>query len=183
MAFVHRGKVSRLPSLPDPLPADVQAQFAERERRLGRLLNLHFTLGHALKLGAASMGMAVALRNETSVGRLWVEIAIVRAAQLAEGHYELQQHEPMLLAEGFPREKLDALRDWKASKLFDERERALLAYVDEMCDRGNVSDATFAAMERHFNAQQILELSFAAGTYYGTALVMNALQIQLERKS
>lgn len=182
MTFIHRGKVSRLPSLPDPLPPAVQAQFAEREKRLGRLLNLHFTLGHAPKLGAASMGMAVALRNETSVGRLCIEIAILRSAQHAEGHYEIQQHEPMLLAEGFSREKLDALREWKSSKLFDGKERALLGYVDEMCDRGNVSDVTFAALEKHFNPQEILELSFAVATYYGTALLMNALRIQLEKK-
>ena len=67
--------------------------------------------------------------------------------------------------------------------LFDAKERALLAYTDETCDRGNVSDATFGAMEQHFTPQQITELSFAIGTYYGTALVMNALKIQLEKVS
>ena len=36
-------------------------------------------------------------------------------------------------------------------------------------------------MVPHFTPQEIMELSFAIGTYYGTALVMNALQIQLEK--
>ena len=178
-----RGKVSRLPPLPDPLPPDVQSLFAERLARMGRLLNIHSVFGHAPKISRASAQMAFALRNETLVPRLYVEIAIVRAAQNAQGHYELQQHEPMLLAEGFAREKLAALKDWKGSKLFDDRECALLAYTDETCDLGNVSDATFAAMTKHFTPQEITELSFAIGTYYGTALVMNALQIQLEKVS
>jgi 4-carboxymuconolactone decarboxylase len=175
-------RVSRLPPLPDPLPADVKELFEERLKKMGRLLNLHYVFGHAPKLSKASAAMAYGLRYDTSVGRLWIEIAIVRAAQHARGVYEEAQHKPMLLAEGYSEEKYNALSNWRSSKLFDEKERALLAYADEMCDHGDVSDATFAAMEKFFDAQQILELSFAIGTYYGTALVMNALQIQLEKK-
>lgn len=178
-----RGQVSRLPALPDPLPPDLEVSFGERLKRMGRLLNIHYVFGHAPNLSRASMEMALALRSNTAVARLYIEIAIVRAAQNANGHYELQQHIPMLLKEGFAREKLDALAGWKDSKLFDDKERALLAYADEMSDRGNVSDAAFAAMKQHFTARQIMELSFAIGCYYGTAMVMNALQIQLEKVS
>jgi 4-carboxymuconolactone decarboxylase len=149
---------------------------------MGRILNIHHVFGHAPKLSKASAQMAFSLRNETSVERVFIELGIVRAAQHSEGVYEEQQHKPMLLAEGFSQEKYDALNTWRGSKLFDEKERALLAYADEMCDHGDVSDETFAAMERFFSAQQIMELSFAIGTYYGTALVMNALKIKLEKK-
>jgi alkylhydroperoxidase family enzyme len=172
--------VSRLPALPDPLPPAVEEVFAERIKRGGRILNVHHTFGHAPKLSRASMQMAMALRFETSVPRLFIELAIVRAAQLADGVYELKQHKPMLLAEGFAQAKLDALENWRASSLFDEKERAVLAYADEMADRGNVLDATFATLGRFFTPQQILELAFAFGTYYGTALIMNAMQIKLE---
>jgi len=175
-----REQVSRLPPLPDPLPAAVEELFAERIRRSGRILNIHHTFGHAPKLSWASMQMAMALRFETSTPRLYIEIAIVRAAQLARGIYELQQHKPMLLAEGFALAKLDALENWRASTLFDDKERALLAYVDQMADHGNVADQTFETLGRFFTPTQIMELSFAVGSYYGTALIMNALQIKLE---
>ena len=122
------------------------------------------------------------MRFETSTPRLYVEIAIVRAAQLARGVYELQQHKPMLLAEGFAPANFDALENWCASALFDDKERALLAYVDEMADHGNVADQTFETLGRFFTPMQIMELSFAVGSYYGTALIMNALQIKLEPK-
>jgi 4-carboxymuconolactone decarboxylase len=175
-----REQVSRLPPLPDPLPAAVEELFAERIRRSGSILNIHHTFGHAPKLSWASMQMAMALRFETSTPRLYIEIAIVRAAQLARGVYELQQHKPMLLAEGFAHAKLDALENWRASALFDDKERALLAYVDQMADHGNVADQTFETLGRVFTPTQIMELSFAVGSYYGTALIMNALQIKLE---
>jgi alkylhydroperoxidase family enzyme len=175
-----REQVSRLPPLPDQLPAAVEELFAERTRRSGRILNIHHTFGHAPKLSWASMQMAMALRFETSTPRLYIEIAIVRAAQLARGVYELQQHKPMLLAEGFAHAKLDALENWRASTLFDDKERALLAYVDQMADHGNVADQTFETLGWFFTPTQIMELSFAVGSYYGTALIMNALQIKLE---
>ena len=48
---------------------------------------------------------------------------------------------------------------WRTSKLFDEKERALLAYVDEMADHGNVADEAFDALERFFTPTQIMELT------------------------
>lgn len=175
-------RVSRLPPLPDPLPPDVQALFDERLKRTGRILNIHHTFGHAPKLSRASMAMAMGLRYDTSVPRVDVELVIVRAAQNARGVYELQQHKPMMLAEGFSLKKYNAIAKWRRSKLFDDKERALLAYTDQVSKLGNVSDKVFKAMERHFTARQIMELTFAIGNYYGTALIMNALKIKLEKK-
>jgi alkylhydroperoxidase family enzyme len=175
-----REPVSRLPALPDPLPAAVEELFAERLKRGGRVLNVHHTFAHAPKLSMASMQMAMALRFETATPRLFIELAIVRAAQLAQGVYELKQHKPMLLAQGFSQEKFDALEGWCGSTLFDEKERAALAYCDEMGDCGDVTDATFAQLGRFFTPQQVMELTFAFGTYYGTALIMNAMRIRLE---
>ena len=172
--------VSRLPAHPDPLPPAVEEIFSERIKRGGKVLNVHHTFAHAPKLSLASMQMAMALRFETSAPRLFIELAIVRSAQLAQGAYELKQHKPMLLAQGFSQEKYDALEHWRTSPLFDDKERAVLSFCDEMGDRGNVTDATFAQLGRFFTPQQTMELAFAFGTYYGTALIMNAMRIKLE---
>jgi len=176
------GRVSRLPPLPDPLPEEVQALFAERLTRTGRILNIHHTFGHAPKLSRASMAMAMGLRYDTATPRLYIELAIVRAGQNARGVYELQQHKPMLLAEGYSAKKYNAVAKWRSSKLFDDKERAVLAYADQVTKLGNVSANVFKTLERHFTAQQIMELTFAIGSYYGTALIMNALKIRLEKK-
>lgn len=175
-------RVSRLPPLPDPLPPEVAMLFEERLKKMGRILNLHHVLAHAPKLSKASAQTAFALRYETSTSRLYVELAIVRAGMNANGKYEVQQHKPMLLAEGFPLRKYNALAKWRSSKLFDAKERAILAYVDQMSNKGNVSDRTFEDLACHFDAQQILELTSAVATYYGISLLMNALKIKLEKK-
>ena len=64
----------------------------------------------------------------------------------------------------------------------DDKERAILAYADQVCKLGNVSDKVFKALEQHFDARGIMEITFAIGSYYGTALIMNALKIKLEKK-
>jgi alkylhydroperoxidase family enzyme len=128
------------------------------------------------------MSMAMGLRYDTATPRLFIELAIVRAGQNARGIYELQQHKPMLLAEGYSLKKYNALAKWRTSKLFDDKERAVLAYTDQVSKFGDVKDKVFKALERHFSAQQIMELTFAIGSYYGTALIMNALKIRLEKK-
>ena len=56
-------------------------------------------------------------------------------------------------------EKLDALPTWRESPLFDERERAALAYVEEATRSKRVSDETFAALRKHFSERQIVELT------------------------
>ena len=175
-------RVSRLPPLSDPLPPDVAALFEERLKKMGRILNLHHVLAHAPKLSKASAQMAFALRYDTSTPRLYIELAIVRAGMNANGKYELQQHKPMLLAEGFSPKKYNALAKWRSSELFDGKERAILAYADQMSNKGNVSDKVFGELARHFDAQQIMELTSAIATYYGISLLMNAVKIKLEKK-
>jgi alkylhydroperoxidase family enzyme len=171
-----------MPPLPDPLPAEVQELFEARLKRTGRILNIHHTFGHVPKLSRASMQMAMTLRYETSTPRLYIEIAIVRIGHIAKGKYELQQHEPMLAEEGFPKNKIKAIKNWKKSKLFDDKERAVLAFTDEVANLGNVSDRTYKNLLKHFTPQQALELTFAAASYYGTVLVMNTMKIKLEKK-
>jgi AhpD family alkylhydroperoxidase len=56
-------------------------------------------------------------------------------------------------------DKLNALPDWRTSPLFDERERAALAYVEEATRHKQVSDESFAALRKHFGERQIVELT------------------------
>jgi 4-carboxymuconolactone decarboxylase len=60
------------------------------------------------------------------------------------------------------------------------RERTVIQLADELHDTATVSDATFAALERHFTPAQILELVIASGWYHTISFVVNAAQVQSE---
>jgi alkylhydroperoxidase family enzyme len=114
--------------------------------------------------------------------RLLREIAIVRVSIIVGCAYEQHHHHPLLLQAGGSEAQFQALKDWRAqSHLFDEPQRALLAYVDCLgLDKGEVDDCTFAAMEKHFSPQEILELTLCATYYYGSGLSMKALKIKID---
>ena len=78
------------------------------------------------------------------------------------------------------REECDALADWRSSEFFDERERAALTYTDVMTREIAVPDPVFAAVKRHFDDRQIVELTVLIGTYNMNARVLRALELDLE---
>jgi alkylhydroperoxidase family enzyme len=173
-------RVSRLPPLTDTSDPALQELFADTRRRGGQVLNLHLALGHAPKMALARRATANAIRYEAVTPRLLRELAIVRTAQIVGSQYELNQHVPMALAAGLTRAQLDAVQVWRTSDLFDERERALLAYVEQVAAGGEVDDATFAALSGFFTPQEIVELTITVASYYGTGLMIKALRIEVE---
>jgi alkylhydroperoxidase family enzyme len=182
VAHAAEDQVSRLPKVPDP-PTDpiVKQMWDQTRARGGQILNLHYTMGNAPKIAQAEQNLTYALRFDAKSPRALRELAIMRTGQLLNAPYELHAHEPLLLACGFSRAQIDALPKWRDSKLFDEKQRALLAYVDEVDAGGNVKDATFAEMKKHFTAEEIMELTVITVHYYGTALLTKSLQIKVEQ--
>ena len=57
-------------------------------------------------------------------------------------------------------DKFNDLPSWRTSPLFDERERAALAYVDEATRNKTVSDATFETLRKHFDDREIVEITY-----------------------
>jgi len=57
-------------------------------------------------------------------------------------------------------EKFEALPEWRTSPLFDDRERAALAYVEEATRDKKVSDATFETLRKHFSEREIVEITY-----------------------
>ena len=176
----EQASVSRLPPLPQPLDPILQDMFDKRRAMGGAVINLTITAGHAPKFARASSAMAFAIRFETSTPRRLIELVIFRTAQIVGADYELNQHTPFMTMCGYTSRQIAEVADWPRSTAFDERQRALLGYVEQMAHGGNVDDATFAALGRFFTPQQIVEISYTVGTYYSTGLITRALRIERE---
>jgi alkylhydroperoxidase family enzyme len=176
----EQASVSRLPPLPQPLDPILQDLFDKSRARGGAVINLVLTTGHAPKFTRASGAMALAIRFETSTPRRLIELVIFRTAQIVGSDYELNQHRALMEMCGYSDQEMAEVADWHRSTSFDDQQRAALGYVDQMANGGNVGDATFAELGRFFTPQQIIEISYTVGTYYGTGLLTKALKIQLE---
>jgi 4-carboxymuconolactone decarboxylase len=176
----EQASISRLPPLPQPLDPILQDMFDKRRAMGGAIINLNLTTGHAPKFTRAAGAMALTIRFETSTPRRLIELVIFRTAQIVGSDYELNQHAPMMKMCGYGNEQIAEVADWRRSTFFDDKQRALLGYVEQMANGGNVDDSTFAELSRFFTPQQIIEISYTVGAYYSTGLLTKALKIQLE---
>jgi len=57
-------------------------------------------------------------------------------------------------------EKLGRLAAYRTDPLFTARERAALAYVESVTREHRVDDVTFAALRRHFDENEIVEITW-----------------------
>lgn len=174
--------ISRLPRVSEtPSDPDTAAAFALIRSRGGQLINLHLTLGHAGKIYRVRQELTYALRFDAVTSRALRELTIMRTAQISGSHYELAQHLPIARACGFTPAQLDGLDKWQQPGLFPDKERALLAYIDQVVGRnGNVDDAVFAELSRYFTPRDIVELTITATQYVTTGLLTRSLQIKPE---
>ena len=181
MAAEEFPKVSRLPPLPQPLDPIMQEMFDKRRAMGGALINLQLVTGHAPKFSRASAAMAFTIRFDTVTPRRLIELAIMRTAEIVRSDYEINQHRPLMRLCGYSDAQMAALATWRDSTLFDETQRTVLAYVEQMAHGGDVDDATFAALARHFSPQEIVEITYTVGNYYSTGLLTRALRIEIEQ--
>ena len=175
------GPIARLPAVQDP-PADpdAKAMFDNARSRGSAILNLSLIRAHAPKLARPSQAVAYAIRFNTVLPRSLIELAIMRTAQIMNADYEINQHRPMMVGCGYTPGQLASLASWRSGSLFDEKQRAVLAYVEQAVPSGNVDDATFAELVRLFTPQEIVELTMTIGNYVGTAIFVKALKIKPE---
>ena len=174
------GPIARVPAVQESsTDPDVKAMFDNARNRGGQVINLSLIRANAPKLAKAGSSLAYAIRFSTKTPRPLIELAIFRTAQLYNGDYEINQHTPMMRACGYTPVQIDAVANWRTSTAFDDKQRALLAYVEQAA-RGDVDDPTFAAFEKFFDAQEIVEITITVDNYVGTAFFTRALRIKTE---
>lgn len=141
--------------------------------------NLYRALGNHAALCAAWTEFARAIRFDSRTPRELRELMILRGAQLMRSEYEWAQHLKMARKFGVREGQIAALAQWRESKEFDERERAALELA-EAVTRGEVSDAVYQNVSRHFDHATYVELAMVAAFYAMVARMLDAMRIQLE---
>jgi 4-carboxymuconolactone decarboxylase len=160
---------------------DVQKVFQAAISRGGYILNLNRMIANAPKLMAPAGAYARALRyTADDIPRNYRELMIVRTLQVEGGDYEFALHSRMARSCGVSQAQIDALPHWKTSKLFDEKEKAILAFSDGMDSRQGVDDATYSKLSSLFNPRQIVELTLTGGWYIGHSHESRALHLPID---
>lgn len=160
-----------------PEVADV---FRKLEGNGARIINLHRTLGHSEAVFLPFLKMGNSLMTKAKLDARLRELAILRVALLRDARYEWQQHVVLARELGVKAEQVDGLPNWEASDAFDGREKAVLAYVDEVANNVGVADDVFARLSGFLSETEVVELTLSIGYWDMVARFLEALQVDLE---
>jgi len=174
----------RIAPLEPPYSPDVQEMLRKwmppgtdiEPLRLFRTLVVHGPLAARMRpLGAGILGHGLVEPRDR-------EVMIHRTCARCGAEYEWGVHAAFFgAAVGFSEAQLGAtVRGPADDPIWSERERAVIRLADELHDTAGVSDPTYRELERHFSAEQILELVVTAGWYHTISFVIAAARIPLE---
>ncbi|HEX4821434.1 MAG TPA: carboxymuconolactone decarboxylase family protein [Acidimicrobiales bacterium] len=131
----------------------------------------------------ACRGFALYASPDRKVKATLRELGQTRAGWLVGSQFVFSQHCKSCRALGFSEEKIEALKAWQVSDLFDPLERALLAYTDALVlGFGRVDDAVFDAMRAHLSDEAILEFTYITMMYTMHAVISRALHLEYDER-
>ncbi len=109
------------------------------------------------------------------------EVIVLRVANLQGSAYELAQHLLLGRAAGLTEQQLDALATGDLDGAgFSHTERTALDVVTELCTTHHLRDESFAAAQAIFGDAVLTELLMIVSCYYGLALVLNAVDVEID---
>jgi alkylhydroperoxidase family enzyme len=142
--------------------------------------NIFRTLAHHPKLMKRWLVFGNHILSKSSLDPRDRELAILRIGWLCRAEYEWGQHVPIGLAAGLTDEEIARIPDGPAAEGWDGKDRAILTAVDELHADAFVTDATWQALQPHFDPQQLMDFVFTVGQYNLVSMVLNTFGVQLD---
>jgi 4-carboxymuconolactone decarboxylase len=162
------------PDLEDRLPKDVTlpklagAPTTPRPR-VPRLA----TAPHHPKLYSAHRIFGSYLQRESHLPPKTRELVIMRTAWLVRAEYEWGQHAPLARAAGFTDAEIASIAQGPDGGWNDEY-KAVLRALDELRREAFISDASWAALAKHYDTKQLIEIIYTSGGYAMTVVAGNS---------
>ncbi|HJM93089.1 MAG: carboxymuconolactone decarboxylase family protein [Alphaproteobacteria bacterium] len=114
------------------------------------------------------------------------ELAITRVGILLGAEYEVIAHKNIGRRLGIREAQIKALEEGSKSDAFNELEKAVLDYADDLVDNANPgagAGETFERVAAHLDAEEMVELTIAITFYIMTSKFLITFGIDLESSS
>lgn len=175
----RRETVSRIPlvEIADLTPEQRDAY----ENRPGGKLKLNRLLAHAVTIQPGISLAVKGMMTGIEVPPLERQICVLAALHLDRGAYEWAQHLQVSKAMGITDAKVEAIADDRfGDPVFDERERALLAFTRQVVKTVRVDDFVFDEVASFYSPRQIVELVHVIGLYMLFARVSEVAELEID---
>ena len=163
----------RLEPIEKPKGLLMRLAYWMSRRQLGAVISpLKVGYARAPRIGRVGYGI-VRTMDKLSLDRELVLLVTTQSSLINGCTFCADLHHAQAVQEKIGLEKFRALEKFRESPLFSEKEKAALAYTEEVTKTRDASDATFEALRPHFDDAQIFELTWlnAVGNYFNLMAV------------
>ncbi len=153
-----------------------------RSTRSCRDLNIFRMLGHSGDMidGFIKLGNAILVYSD--LDPVLREIAIVRTGVLRGSSYEVYQHDEISRKIGMSEELIAAIHDGPEAKGFDDLQRMVMRFTDDVVKNTRASDATFNPLVEKLGYKQMQELVITIGFYTLVSNFLETFDVDIEDK-
>jgi AhpD family alkylhydroperoxidase len=165
-------------------PADMTPRARELTNARGNL-NVYRTLANAEKVFAGWMVAGDAALTSPTLPIRLRELVVLRTATVMDCAYELGQHRDIARTAGVSSDEINAIlsdTDWQTMP-FDTTELAVLRLTTELLTTQAVSAQTFDLAHQALGSQATVEVLMVINRYAGLALMLNALDVDLDESA
>lgn len=108
------------------------------------------------------------------------ELAILTVGHCTNSEYEIAHHHSHGLKAGISEAQLAAIPDFETSELFDEKERAVMAFAKDSTLNVDVDQRIWDRAAATLSEKEMVELAMNVAWYNSGVRIMGALKIDLE---
>ena len=108
------------------------------------------------------------------------EIAIIRAGVLSQAKYEVHQHERIARDLGMSDALIKAIHAGPDDGAFNEVQRLVMRYTDDVVGNVRASDATFKPLSAKLSLQEMQELTVTIGYYMMVSRFLETFDVDIE---
>ena len=171
-----------------PLPADqwddavdraLAVMLPEERRTPERTSNILATFVNHPDLTKAFLRFNVHLLFSSTLPPRLRELAILRVAHHTDSEYEWVQHVKLGMREGLTESEIAGAQRGEAADAFD---RTVLAAVDELLDKYELSDAMWSALGERLDKRQRMDFVFTIGCYVTVSMALKTFGVELEQE-
>ncbi len=163
----------------DVLPVYEQVELA----RGGTVPNMFKMLGYSKEMLEPALGVANFCGLETKVPARHKQLAYLAVSRKNDCEYCLERHSVAGLKQGLSAAQIEALHqpgELIDNPAFDNRERVIIRFAEELTITGNLTSETFELLREFYGDEEIVELVYTAASANMFNRLARAFEVELE---
>jgi uncharacterized peroxidase-related enzyme len=156
----------------------IKPVFEGMEKKLGAVPNVFRAMAHNPEMLEAFLNLNSTLARTQLNGKLR-ELAYIKTSELNGCDYCLHHHRALGKKAGLNDRQVAETAQLQESDAYNELERDVMRYAEQVTRHINVDDALFNRLKQHLSEREIVELAMAVGIANFTNRVTETLRMEL----